>query len=218
MAKKRSPGSVPVQSKPASIVKIRSTPARREAFELWPNIDILFLIGPAGTGKTHLAVSLAVKAIREGVATKIIASRPTVQAGEDLGFLPGDLGEKLDPYMTPIFDVLKQVKQPDEQIEVERAPLAFMRGRTFTDSVAILDEAQNCTYKQLKLFLTRIGQNNKLIITGDPEQSDLPGGVESLEQMLDDLDGVKRIGIIDIPETEVVRHPLIMNMLSRFRD
>lgn len=209
---------MPVQSKPASIVKIRSTPARREAFEIWPDIDILFLIGPAGTGKTHLAVSLAVKAIREGVATKIIASRPTVQAGEDLGFLPGDLGEKLDPYMTPIFDVLKQVKQPDEQIEVERAPLAFMRGRTFTDSVAILDEAQNCTYKQLKLILTRIGQNNKLIITGDPEQSDLPGGPLALSQILDELDDLDEVGIIDIPASEVVRHPLITKMLSRFRD
>ena len=200
------------------------TPVQAAYLDNIASHDITFGIGPAGTGKTYLAVACAVDALERSSVQRIVLTRPAVEAGERLGFLPGDLSQKVDPYLRPLYDALydlmgfDRVTKAFEKGQLEIAPLAFMRGRTFTDSVAILDEAQNCTYKQLKLFLTRIGQNNKLIITGDPEQSDLPGGVESLEQMLDDLDGVKRIGIIDIPETEVVRHPLIMNMLSRFRD
>ena len=178
--------------------------------------DMIFAIGPAGTGKTYTSVALAVKALKEKNVKRIILTRPAVEAGESLGFLPGDLKEKLDPYLQPLYDALRDMI-PHERLEnfiekrvIEVAPLAFMRGRTLDDAFVILDEAQNTTHSQMKMFLTRMGMNAKFIITGDPSQIDLPKNQQSgLQEAMKILQNVEEIGFIHLNESDVVRHPIV---------
>lgn len=185
--------------------------------------DIVFAIGPAGTGKTYTAVALAVKALKEKNVKKIILTRPAVEAGESLGFLPGDLKEKIDPYLRPLYDALDDMIPPDkltyymENRVIEVAPLAFMRGRTLDYSFILLDEAQNCTDMQLKMFLTRIGANSKCIITGDPTQIDLPPKVKSgLNTALKILEPIDGISTIKLNESDVVRHRLVKEIIKAY--
>lgn len=185
--------------------------------------DIVFAIGPAGTGKTYTAVALAVKALKEKNVKKIILTRPAVEAGESLGFLPGDLKEKIDPYLRPLYDALDDMIPADkltyymENRIIEVAPLAFMRGRTLDYSFILLDEAQNCTDMQLKMFLTRIGANSKCVITGDPTQIDLPPKVKSgLHTALKILKPIEGISTIALNESDVVRHRLVKEIIKAY--
>lgn len=185
--------------------------------------DLVFGIGPAGTGKTYLAVVRAVHALKTGLIKRIILARPAVEAGESLGFLPGDLKEKVDPYLRPLYDGLHDVlgkEQTERLIErgtIEIAPLAYMRGRTLNDAFVILDEAQNTTPEQMKMFLTRLGFESKMVITGDITQIDLPNGMASgLKIVRKQLHGVKGIGFIDLDETDVVRHPLVQRIIHAY--
>lgn len=185
--------------------------------------DIVFAIGPAGTGKTYTAVALAVKALKEKNVKKIILTRPAVEAGESLGFLPGDLKEKIDPYLRPLYDALDDMIPPDkltyymENRVIEVAPLAFMRGRTLDHSFILLDEAQNCTDMQLKMFLTRIGANSKCVITGDPTQIDLPPKVKSgLHTALRILKPIEGISTVMLNESDVVRHKLVKEIIKAY--
>jgi len=186
---------------------------------------LVFGIGPAGTGKTYLAVLIGIKKLREGAVKQIILTRPAVEAGENLGFLPGDLMEKVDPYIRPLYDALYEilgVKQTDDLIEkgvIEIAPLAYMRGRTLENAYVILDEAQNTTINQMKLFLTRLGFGSKMIVTGDITQSDLPKNVESgLVKASKILNDINDIGILYFDNIDVVRHPLVQTILKRFEN
>ncbi|MDP4083470.1 MAG: PhoH family protein [Bacillota bacterium] len=185
--------------------------------------DLVFGIGPAGTGKTYLAVVMAVNALKNGRVNKIILTRPAVEAGESLGFLPGDLKEKVDPYLRPLYDALHEILGAEhtqrliERGTIEIAPLAYMRGRTLDDAFVILDEAQNTTHAQMKMFLTRLGFNSKMVITGDQSQIDLPRGVKSglivAEEILKD---VKGISFIFLEQTDVVRHPLVGRIIEAY--
>ena len=185
--------------------------------------EMVFGLGPAGTGKTFLAVAKAVSLMIEGQIDKIILSRPAVEAGENLGFLPGDLKEKIDPYLRPLYDALYDMLPRDvvdkklELGEIEVAPLAFMRGRTLTNAMVILDEAQNTTPMQMKMFLTRMGENSRMVINGDLSQTDLPRGVQSgLSDALDVLRNVKDIGIVTFTEKDVVRHGLVSAIVKAY--
>ena len=186
--------------------------------------DMVFAIGPAGTGKTYTSVALAVKALKEKNVKRIILTRPAVEAGESLGFLPGDLKEKLDPYLQPLYDALRDMI-PHERLEnfiekkvIEVAPLAFMRGRTLDDAFVILDEAQNTTHSQMKMFLTRMGMNAKFIITGDPSQIDLPKNQQSgLQEAMKILRNVEEIGFIHLNESDVVRHPIVKKIILAYK-
>jgi len=186
--------------------------------------DMLFAIGPAGTGKTYTAVALAVRALKNKEVKRIILTRPAVEAGENLGFLPGDFKEKLDPYMQPLYDALRDMI-PHEKLEayMERnvlqiAPLAFMRGRTLDNAFVILDEAQNTTHSQMKMFLTRMGKRAKFIITGDPGQIDLPKRqVSGLKEAILALKGVQGIGIVQLDEKDVVRHKLVKKIITAYK-
>ncbi len=185
--------------------------------------DLTFALGPAGTGKTYIAIALAVKALKNKQCRKIILSRPAVEAGEKLGFLPGDMKDKIDPYLQPLYDALEDMLPPQklkEYLEAETiqiAPLAFMRGRTLNDAVIILDEAQNTTRHQMKMFLTRLGMNGKMIITGDTTQIDLPRTVQSgLLQALRILRNVKGIGYIEYEKKDIVRHPLVQRIVDAY--
>lgn len=185
--------------------------------------DIVFAIGPAGTGKTYLAVVFAVQALRNGQVKKIVLTRPAVEAGESLGFLPGDLQEKVDPYLRPLYDALydlmgtEQVSRAMERGMIEIAPLAYMRGRTLEDSFVILDEAQNTTPEQMKMFLTRLGFGSKMIITGDLTQIDLPKGANSgLKDAWDKLKGIKEIGFVPLTHADVVRHTLVQKIIEAY--
>lgn len=185
--------------------------------------DLTFALGPAGTGKTYIAIALAVSALKNKQCRKIILSRPAVEAGEKLGFLPGDMKDKIDPYLQPLYDALEDMIPPmklKEYMEagtIQIAPLAFMRGRTLNDAVIILDEAQNTTRHQMKMFLTRLGQNGKMIITGDTTQIDLPRTVQSgLLQALRILRGVKGIGMIEYEKKDIVRHPLVQRIVDAY--
>jgi phosphate starvation-inducible PhoH-like protein len=184
---------------------------------------LTFGIGPAGTGKTYLAVVMAVRALKRREIARVVLSRPAVEAGERLGFLPGDLREKFDPYMRPLFDVLGEmldetlVNKYMERGTLEVAPLAFMRGRTLSDSFVILDEAQNATDDQLKMFLTRLGSGSKMVVTGDVTQIDLPIGQRSgLRAAAARLTGVDDVGIVELDETDVVRHPLVARIVRAY--
>ncbi|MBK8613656.1 MAG: PhoH family protein [Flavobacteriales bacterium] len=187
--------------------------------------DMVFAIGPAGTGKTYTAVALAVKALRDRQVRRIILTRPAVEAGENLGFLPGDLREKLDPYLQPLYDALKDMvplQRLAEHLEngvIQIAPLAFMRGRTLDHAFVILDEAQNATLPQLKMFLTRMGRNAKFVITGDVTQVDLPerqpSGLMPTVTMLKDVEG---INVIELDEKDVIRHELVIRVLGAFKE
>ena len=187
------------------------------------NIDVVFGIGPAGTGKTYLAVVFAVAALKNNEVKKIILTRPAVEAGENLGFLPGDLKEKVDPYLRPLYDALYDmlgVEQTEKLMEkgvIEIAPLAYMRGRTLEDAYVILDEAQNTTDNQMKMFLTRLGFRSKMIVTGDISQIDLPRNTTSgLIRALDILEGVKGISFIHLSAMDVVRHPVVQRIIERY--
>ena len=185
--------------------------------------DLVFGIGPAGTGKTFLAVVYAAKQLRKGSVKRIVLTRPAVEAGESLGFLPGDLKEKVDPYLRPLYDGLNTVlgrEQTQRLIErgvIEIAPLAYMRGRTLDDAFVILDEAQNTTHAQMKMFLTRLGFGSKMVVTGDQTQIDLPKGVKSgLKEAVKKLSGVNGISIMKMDQSDVVRHPLVSKIINRY--
>ncbi|MCI2927050.1 PhoH family protein [Staphylococcus hominis] len=185
--------------------------------------DLVFGIGPAGTGKTFLAVVYAAKQLRKGTVKRIVLTRPAVEAGESLGFLPGDLKEKVDPYLRPLYDGLNTVlgrEQTARFIErgtIEIAPLAYMRGRTLDDAFVILDESQNTTHAQMKMFLTRLGFGSKMVVTGDQTQIDLPKGVKSgLKEAIKNLRGVKGINIMELDQSDVVRHPLVSKIIERY--
>ena len=185
--------------------------------------DMMFAVGPAGTGKTYLSIALAVKALKEKTAKKIILSRPAVEAGEKLGFLPGDMKDKIDPYLQPLYDALQdmipaaKLKEYMELNIIQIAPLAFMRGRTLNDAVVILDEAQNTTAQQIKMFLTRMGMNTKMIVTGDMTQIDLPASQTSgLVQALRILKGVKGISFVELNKKDIVRHKLVERIVDAY--
>jgi phosphate starvation-inducible protein PhoH and related proteins len=185
--------------------------------------DLVFGVGPAGTGKTYLAVAVGVAMLMKGTVDRIILSRPAVEAGERLGFLPGDLREKIDPYLRPLYDALHDM-MPAEQVmrrlssaEIEVAPLAFMRGRTLANAFVILDEAQNTTPVQMKMFLTRLGENARMAVTGDLTQVDLPPGQRSgLRDAIDTLKGVQGIGFVTFTEADVVRHALVRRIVQAY--
>ena len=204
------------------VIKAR-TPNQQLMVESCAQNDMVFAIGPAGTGKTYTAVALAVKALREKQVQRIILTRPAVEAGESLGFLPGDLKDKLDPYLRPLYDALLDMIPHDkltkfmERSVIEIAPLAFMRGRTLGNAFVILDEAQNATENQMKMFLTRMGRDAKFMITGDVSQVDLPRHVKSgLLQSINILDGVKGIGMIRLDKRDVIRHKLVESIIDRY--
>ncbi|MBQ6065061.1 MAG: PhoH family protein [Prevotella sp.] len=185
--------------------------------------DMVFAVGPAGTGKTYLSIALAVKALKEKTAKKIILSRPAVEAGEKLGFLPGDMKEKIDPYLQPLYDALEDmipaVKLQDmmDKHIIQIAPLAFMRGRTLSDAVVILDEAQNTTPAQIRMFLTRMGWNTKMIITGDMTQIDLPKTqLSGLKEALRILTGIEGIGVVELTKKDIVRHKLVTRIVNAY--
>ena len=184
--------------------------------------SVVLALGPAGTGKTYLAIAKAVEALEAGRCARIVLSRPAVEAGESLGFLPGDLQEKLAPYLRPLYDALFDVLGEAagrlmEQGVIEVAPLAFMRGRTLTRAFVILDEAQNTTPAQMKMALTRLGEDSHMVVTGDPSQSDLPGGVAlGLNEALAILEGVEGVGVTRFAEKDVVRHPLVARIVAAY--
>ncbi len=203
-------------------IKSRSENQQR-LVDAYEKNDMVFAVGPAGTGKTYLSIALAVKALKEKVIKKIILSRPAVEAGEKLGFLPGDMKDKIDPYLQPLYDALEDmipaVKLQDmmEKRVIQIAPLAFMRGRTLSDAVVILDEAQNTTSQQIRMFLTRMGMNTKMIITGDITQIDLPREQRSgLKEALKVLDGVEGIGIVNLGKEDIVRHKLVTRIVNAY--
>ncbi len=186
--------------------------------------DLVFAIGPAGTGKTYTSVALAVRALKDKQVKRIILTRPAVEAGENLGFLPGDLKEKLDPYMQPLYDALRDMIPPEklqlflETGVIQIAPLAFMRGRTLDNAFVILDEAQNTTHAQMKMFLTRMGKNAKFIVTGDPGQIDLPRRVTSgLKEALLILKDVSGIGMVHLDDRDVIRHKLVKAVIEAYK-
>lgn len=203
-------------------IKSRSA-NQQKLIDAYNNNDMLFAVGPAGTGKTYLSIALAVKALKEKATKKIILSRPAVEAGEKLGFLPGDMKDKIDPYLQPLYDALEDmipaVKLQDmiEKHIIQIAPLAFMRGRTLSDAVIILDEAQNTTSAQIRMFLTRLGWNAKMIITGDLTQVDLPHGTTSgLREAIRVLNGIEGISFINMNEKDIVRHKLVTRIANAY--
>ena len=217
---KEIPDDVVVYSMSGRPIKARSENQQRliEAYN-----DMVFAVGPAGTGKTYLSIALAVKALKDKTAKKIILSRPAVEAGEKLGFLPGDMKDKIDPYLQPLYDALEdmlpQVKLQDmmEKHIIQIAPLAFMRGRTLSDAVVILDEAQNTTPAQIRMFLTRMGWNTKMIITGDMTQIDLPRSQKSgLIEALHILNNVEGIGVVNLDRRDIVRHKLVTRIVNAY--
>jgi len=216
------PEGVVVYTMSGRAIKARSE-NQQKLIDSYHDCDMVFAVGPAGTGKTYLSIALAVKALKEKTAKKIILSRPAVEAGEKLGFLPGDMKDKIDPYLQPLYDALEdmlpQVKLQEmmEHHVIQIAPLAFMRGRTLSDAVVILDEAQNTTPQQLRMFLTRMGWNTKMIITGDTSQIDLPRSQKSgLVEALEILKDIKGIGIVTLDKKDIVRHKLVTRIVNAY--
>ena len=206
------------------IIKAKTINQRKIVDSILKN-DMVFAIGPAGTGKTYTAVALAVKALKERQVKRIILTRPAIEAGENLGFLPGDLKEKLDPYMQPLYDALRDMiptEKLNDYIEkgiIQIAPLAFMRGRTLDNAFVILDEGQNTTHAQMKMFLTRMGKNAKFLLTGDPGQIDLPRRVTSgLKEALLILKDVKGVGVILLDDRDVIRHRLVKEVIDAYKN
>ncbi len=200
------------------------TPNQQLLVETFVKNDLTFALGPAGTGKTYVAIALAVRALKNREVRKIILSRPAVEAGEKLGFLPGDMKDKIDPYLQPLYDALEdmipavKLKEYMESNVIQIAPLAFMRGRTLNDAIIVLDEAQNTTTHQIKMFLTRLGMNAKMIITGDITQIDLPRSVNSgLVQALKVLKGVPGIGMVEFGKKDIVRHQLVQRIVEAYQ-
>ena len=206
------------------VIKAKTINQRKIVDSIIKN-DMVFAIGPAGTGKTYTAVALAVKALKERQVKRIILTRPAIEAGENLGFLPGDLKEKLDPYMQPLYDALRDMipaEKLNDYIEkgiIQIAPLAFMRGRTLDNAFVILDEGQNTTHAQMKMFLTRMGKNAKFLLTGDPGQIDLPRRVTSgLKEALLILKDVKGVGVILLDDRDVIRHRLVKDVIEAYKN
>lgn len=215
-------GSVLVYGNSGAIIKAR-TPNQKKLAELYESNDLLFAAGPAGSGKTYTAIALAVRALRNREVQKIILTRPAIEAGERLGFLPGDVKEKLDPYLQPLYDALHDmipVKKLEKFMEdgvVQIAPLAFMRGRTLNHAFVILDEAQNTTLAQMKMFLTRMGKNAKFIVTGDVTQIDLPRKSDSgLPKCMAMLAKVKGVGVVEFTKKDIIRHALVSKIVHAF--
>ena len=181
---------------------------------------VVIALGPAGTGKTYLAIAKAVEALEAKRVGRIVLSRPAVEAGESLGFLPGDLADKLAPYLRPLYDALterlgtKRLKALVAEGAIEIAPVAYMRGRTLNDCFIVIDEAQNCTYGQLKMLLTRLGWRSTMVLTGDPDQTDLLSGLSGLNQIGDRLEQIEGVSVVRLGEADIVRHPLVGNMLT----
>jgi phosphate starvation-inducible PhoH-like protein len=199
------------------------SPTQRRYIEAMQRDELVLGLGPAGTGKTYLAVCFAVEMLITGRVDRLVLSRPAVEAGERLGFLPGDMREKVDPYLRPLYDALydalpaDQVMKKLETGEIEIAPLAFMRGRTLANAFVILDEAQNTTPIQMKMFLTRLGENSRMVVTGDLSQIDLPKGVKSgLRDAADTLDGIESVSFVHFTERDVVRHPLVARIVGAY--
>ena len=206
------------------VIKAKTINQRKIVDSIIKN-DMVFAIGPAGTGKTYTAVALAVKALKERQVKRIILTRPAIEAGENLGFLPGDLKEKLDPYMQPLYDALRDMipaEKLNDYIEkgiIQIAPLAFMRGRTLDNAFVILDEGQNTSHAQMKMFLTRMGKNAKFLLTGDPGQIDLPRRVSSgLKEALLILKDVKGVGMILLDDRDVIRHRLVKDVIEAYNN
>lgn len=220
--KRLSKRKIPVATKQGSIVTPK-TKGQVEYIETIKHHDIVFGVGPAGTGKTYLAMAMAVNALEKGLVRRIILTRPAIEAGESLGFLPGDMVEKVTPYLRPLYDALydmvdaDRVEQYAEKGIIEVAPLAYMRGRTLNDAFVVLDEAQNCTSDQMKMFLTRLGFDSKAVITGDITQSDLPPGEEcglvSAERILQGIEGIK---FVYLTGEDVVRHELVQRIIEAY--
>jgi phosphate starvation-inducible protein PhoH and related proteins len=199
------------------------SPGQASYMEALASHEMVFGVGPAGTGKTYLAVAQAVAMLQAGKVDRIVLSRPAVEAGERLGFLPGDMKEKIDPYLRPLYDALHDMMPADQVIrrmtngEIEVAPLAFMRGRTLAHCYAILDEAQNTTAMQMKMFLTRMGEGTRMVVTGDLSQVDLPNGVRSgLRDALDTVEGIQGISVVRFEQRDVVRHPLVARIVGAY--
>lgn len=216
------PDGVVCYSMSGRAIKARSE-NQQQLIDAYNENDMVFAVGPAGTGKTYLSIALAVRALKEKTVKRIILSRPAVEAGEKLGFLPGDMKDKIDPYLQPLYDALEdmlpQVKLQDmlEKHIIQIAPLAFMRGRTLSDAVVILDEAQNTTPQQLRMFLTRMGWNTKMLITGDMTQIDLPRSQKSgLVEALQILSGVEGIGVVELNRKDIVRHKLVTRIVNAY--
>jgi phosphate starvation-inducible PhoH-like protein len=218
-ARVHAPGAIKTASSRA--VRPR-TPAQSAYLDMMRQCPLVFGVGPAGTGKTYLAAAFAAHMLYEKRVERLILSRPALEAGERLGFLPGDLKDKIDPYLRPLYDALFDVLGDSagrliEQGVIEVAPLAFMRGRTLTRAFVILDEAQNTTPAQIKMVLTRLGEDSHMVVTGDPSQSDLPGGkAEGLNEALAILEGVEGVGVTRFAEKDVVRHPLVARIVAAY--
>ena len=218
------PDSVLVYGNKGIVVKARTFNQRKLVSSSSKN-DLVFAIGPAGTGKTYTAVALAVRALKNKEVKKIILTRPAVEAGENLGFLPGDLKDKLDPYLQPLYDALRDMIKPEKLYDyldsgsIQIAPLGFMRGRTLDNAFVILDEGQNTTESQMKMFLTRMGESAKFIVTGDITQVDLPknqkSGLKRAIQILDDTDGIE---VVFLNENDVIRHPLVKKIIKAYKE
>jgi phosphate starvation-inducible PhoH-like protein len=207
---------------PRRIIEPRSA-MQAHYLEALGSRDLVIAVGPAGTGKTYLAVAAGVTLMMEGRVDRLILSRPAVEAGERLGFLPGDVREKVDPYLRPLYDALYDMLPPEtvhrklESGEIEIAPLAFMRGRTLGHSYVILDEAQNATPVQMKMFVTRLGEQSRMVVTGDPSQVDLPGGAPSgLDEVCGILSDVEGVSVVRFTEADVVRHPLVTRIVEAY--
>ena len=195
-------------------------PSQEQMMKAIDSSPLVFAAGSAGTGKTYIAVAKAVEALEAGKVSRIVLSRPAVEAGESLGYLPGDMEEKLSPYLRPLYDALcdrlstKRLKALTAEGVIEIAPIAFMRGRTLNNAFVVIDEAQNCTYGQLKMLLTRLGWNSTMVVTGDPAQSDLLPGISGLNDVCDKLDALETVEIVRFQKADVVRHPLVAEMID----
>lgn len=218
------PGAPPIMIRTRKKTIVPRTLAQAHYMRELVNNDIIFALGPAGTGKTYIAVAQAVSQLITGSVQRLILSRPAVEAGEKLGFLPGDMKEKVDPYLRPLYDALNDCL-PAEQVErriasgeIEIAPIAFMRGRTLADAFVILDEAQNTTPAQMKMFLTRFGQNSRMVVCGDPKQVDIPGGaaMSGLKDAVERLEGIEGIAVTRFTVGDVVRHPIVGRIVEAY--
>ncbi|HEY4076261.1 MAG TPA: PhoH family protein [Rhizomicrobium sp.] len=196
------------------------SPAQQELMDAVDAQSVVLALGPAGTGKTYLAIAKAVEALESGKVQRIVLSRPAVEAGESLGFLPGDLNEKLAPYLRPLYDALterlgtKRLKTLLAESVIEIAPVAYMRGRTLSECFVVIDEAQNCTYGQLKMLLTRLGWRSTMVLTGDPDQTDLLPGMSGLSDIANRLEPLADVPVVRLTEGDIVRHPLVASMLT----
>jgi phosphate starvation-inducible protein PhoH and related proteins len=196
------------------------SPAQQQLMDAVDAQNVVLALGPAGTGKTYLAIAKAVEALEAGKVQRIVLSRPAVEAGESLGFLPGDLADKLAPYLRPLYDALterlgtKRLKALLAEGAIEIAPVAYMRGRTLSECFVVIDEAQNCTYGQIKMLLTRLGWRSTMVLTGDPDQTDLLPGMSGLSEIARRLEPIPEIPVVRLGEADIVRHPLVASMLS----